>query len=61
MNMKDRRILQTIVALLAIVSSATAQTLSVASIEAKTGEQAELVVSTSGKSGVTALQLAVMN
>lgn len=56
MNMKDRRILQTIVALLAIVSSATAQTLSVASIEAKTGEQAELVVSTSGMSGVTALQ-----
>ena len=54
--MMERRILQTIVALLAIVSSATAQTLSVASIEAKTGEQAELVVSTSGMSGVTALQ-----
>ena len=54
--MMKRRILQTIVALLAIVSSATAQTLSVASIEAKTGEQAELVVSTSGMSGVTALQ-----
>ena len=49
-------IIKTIVALLAIVSSATAQTLSVASIEAKTGEQAELVVSTSGMSGVTALQ-----
>lgn len=51
-----QRILQTIVALLTIASSATAQTLSVASIEAKTGEQAELVVSTSGMSGVTALQ-----
>jgi hypothetical protein len=51
-----KRILQTIVALLTIASSATAQTLSVASIEAKTGEQAELVVSTSGMSGVTALQ-----
>ena len=54
--MMKQRILQTIVALLAIVSSATAQTLSVASIEAKTGELAELVVSTSGMSGVTALQ-----
>ena len=51
-----QRILQTIVALWAIVSSATAQTLSVASIEATTGEQAELVVSASGMSGVTALQ-----
>ena len=51
-----RRIIQTIVALLAIVSSATAQTLSVASVEAKAGEQAELVVSASGMSGMTALQ-----
>ncbi len=56
MNKMKRRILQTIVALLAIVSSATAQTLSVASIEAQTGEQAELVVSASGMSNVTALQ-----
>ena len=51
-----QRILQTIVALLAIVSSATAQTLSIASVEAKAGEQAELVVSASGMTGVTALQ-----
>ena len=51
-----RRIFQTIVALLAIVGSATAQTLSVASVEATTGGQAELVVSGSGMSGVTALQ-----
>lgn len=51
-----RVLFNTIVALLTIVSGATAQTLSVASIEAKTGEQAELVVSTSGMSGVTALQ-----
>ena len=51
-----RVLFNTVVALLAIVSSATAQTLSVASIEAKTGELAELVVSTSGMSGVTALQ-----
>ena len=54
--MMKRRITQTIVALLAIVSSATAQTLSVASVEAKAGEQAELVVNASGISGVTALQ-----
>ena len=54
--MMKRRITQTIVALMAIASGATAQTLSVASIEAKTGEQAELVVSTNGMSGVTALQ-----
>lgn len=51
-----RVLFNTIVALMAIVSGATAQTLSVASIEAKTGEQAELVVSTNGMSGVTALQ-----
>ena len=54
--MMKRRITQTIVALLAIVSSATAQTLSVASVEAKAGEQAELVVNASDISGVTALQ-----
>ena len=48
--------MQTIVALLAIVSSATAQTLSIASVEVKAGEPAELVVNASGISGVTALQ-----
>ena len=42
--------------LLAIACSATAQTLNVASIEATTGGQAELVVSGSGMAGVTALQ-----
>ena len=51
-----QRILQTIVALVAIVSGATAQTLSIAAIEAMVGEQAELVVSASGMSDVTALQ-----
>jgi len=51
-----QRILPTIVALMAIVSSATAQPLSVADFEAKVGEQAELVVCASGMSGVTALQ-----
>ena len=51
-----RVLFNTIVALLTIVSGATAQTLSVASIEATTGEQAELVVSASGMSNVTALQ-----
>ena len=50
------RILTTIVALLAIVGSATAQTLSVASVEAKKGEQAEIVVSVSGATAMTALQ-----
>ena len=50
------RILTTIVALLAIVGSATAQTLSVASVEAKKGEQAEIVVSVSGATVMTALQ-----
>ena len=54
--MMKRRILQTIVSLLAIACGATAQTLSVASIEAKPGDQAELVVSASGMSSVTALQ-----
>ena len=51
-----RRILQTIVALLAIAGGATAQTLSVASVETTKGGQAELVVSASGMTGVTALQ-----
>ena len=41
---------------MAIVSSATAQTLSIASVEAKEGEQAELVVNASDISGMTALQ-----
>ena len=55
-NMMKRRILQTIVVLLAIASNATAQTLSVASVEATTGGQAQLVVSANGITGVTALQ-----
>ena len=54
--MIKQRILQTIVALLAIAGDATAQTLSVASIEATAGGQAELEVSASGMAGVTALQ-----
>ena len=50
--------IQTIVALLSIASGATAQTLSVASVEATTGGQAELVVSGNDMDmyGVTALQ-----
>ena len=51
-----RKMIQTIVALLSIASGATAQTLSVASVEATTGGLAELVVNASGMSGVTALQ-----
>lgn len=51
-----QRILQTIVALVAIAGSATAQTLSITSIEANVGEQAELVVCASDMSNVTALQ-----
>ena len=51
-----QRFLQTIVALVAIAGSATAQTLSVTSIEANVGEQTELVVSASGMNNVTALQ-----
>ena len=54
--MMKRRILQTIVLLLAIAGGATAQTLSVVSVEATTGGQAELVVSASGMTDVTALQ-----
>lgn len=45
-----------IIAFLALTGGATAQTLSVASIEAKPGDQAELVVSASGMNNVTALQ-----
>ena len=52
----EQRIIQTIFALVAIVSSATAQTLSVESVEAKPGEQTELVISARGMSDVTALQ-----
>ena len=51
-----QRIIQTIVALVTIVSGATAQTFRVASVEAKPGEQTELVISASGMSNVTALQ-----
>ena len=51
-----QRMIQTIFALVAIVNSAMAQTLSVASVEAKAGEQTELVISASGMSDVTALQ-----
>lgn len=54
--MMKQRILQTIIALVATAGSATAQTLSVASVEAIVGEQAELVVSASGMSNMTALQ-----
>lgn len=51
-----KRIIYIIMAIWTIVSNATAQTLSVASIEAKPSGQAELVVSASGMSSVTALQ-----
>ena len=51
-----QRIIQTIVALMTIVGSATAQTLSIESIEAEVSEQAELVVSATGMSNVTAVQ-----
>ncbi len=54
--MMKQRILQTIVALLAIAGGATAQTLSVASVETTKGGQAELVVRASSMTGVTALQ-----
>lgn len=50
------RILQTIVVLLAITSSATAQKLTIAPIEVNAGEQAELVVSASNMNKITALQ-----
>ena len=51
-----RRLLSTMVALAAIASGATAQSLSVQPIEAWTGEQAEMVVSLTGGTGMTALQ-----
>ena len=54
--MMKRKMIQTIVALLSIASGATAQTLSVASVDAATDGQAELVVSARYMSGVTALQ-----
>ena len=50
------KLLQTIVALFAIIGSATAQTLSVQDIEVQTGERTELVVSISGATNMTALQ-----
>ena len=50
------RILQTIVVLLAITGSATAQKLTIAPIEVNAGEQAELVVSASNMNKITALQ-----
>lgn len=53
--MKKR--LQTImVALLAMVGGATAQSLSIQGIEAKAGEEAVLTVSVTGATGMTALQ-----
>ena len=51
-----KRILQTIVALLAIVGSASAQSLSVQTIEVQAGEQTEVVVSLTGATAMTALQ-----
>ena len=51
-----KRLHMTLIALLAMAGGVTAQTLSVASVEAKAGEPAELVVNASGISGVTALQ-----
>lgn len=54
--MMKGKMIQAIVALLSIASSTTAQTLSVASVEATTDGLAELVVNASGMSGVTALQ-----
>ena len=54
--MMKHRILQTIVALVAIAGSAAAQTLSIAPVEITMGEQPELVVTASGMSNVTALQ-----
>lgn len=51
-----KRIYTTLVALLAIVCSATAQSLTVQGIEAKAGEQATLTVNLSGATSMTALQ-----
>ncbi len=51
-----KRILHILLALTAIVGSASAQSLSVQPIEAQTGEQTELVVSLTGGTSATALQ-----
>ena len=52
----ERRIKAIIIALVAMVCNATAQTLTVQSIEATAGEQATLTVSLSGAAEITALQ-----
>jgi hypothetical protein len=49
-----QKLIQTIVALITIVSNTFAQTLSIAPVEANVGEQAELVVSAIGMGSVTA-------
>ena len=54
--MMEQKIIHTIVALMTIVGSATAQTLSIEPIEAEVSGQAELVVSAGGMNNVTALQ-----
>ena len=54
--MIKQRLLQTIVALMAIVGSATAQTLSIAPVEANVGEQTELVVNANSMGLSSALQ-----
>lgn len=51
-----RRISFIVIGLLALLGSANAQTLSVQDIEMRTGEQAELVVSLTGATTMTALQ-----
>ena len=51
-----QKVLNMLFALTAMVGSASAQTLSIASIEAEAGTQAELVVKGAGLGGVTALQ-----
>ncbi len=51
-----RRIQTTLLALLAMAGSATAQSLTAQGIEAKGGEEATLTVSLSGATGMTALQ-----
>ena len=51
-----QKILNMLVALAAMVGSASAQTLSIAPIEAQTGTKAEIVVNANGVAGMTALQ-----
>ncbi len=51
-----QKLLNMLVALTAIVSSAMGQTLSIAPIEAQTGTKAEIVVNANGVAGMTALQ-----